>query len=101
MRIALLLFILVLFGACASIPTMRSTIGEAFGEQINVTKVKTLCKMPPGTPITDKYVFLGCDPQQIPIVLDLVCQDQKTITSSCAYPLEAFRGLNQQAAATP
>ena len=101
MRAALLFALLTLLSACASGPTMRSSIADAFGEGINVTKVKTLCKMPPGTPITQKYVFLGCNPDQIPVVLDLVCQEQKTITKACAYQLEAFKGQIKAASATP
>jgi hypothetical protein len=93
-----MIVLLGLLTACESVPTMRSSIGEAFGEGINVAKVKTLCKMPPGTPITAKYVFLGCNPDQIPVVLDLVCQEQKTITKACAYQLEAFKPAAKMAA---
>ena len=90
-----------LLSACQSAPTMRSSISDAFAEKINVAKVKTLCKMPPGTPITAKYVFLGCNPDQIPVVLDLVCQEQKTITKACAYQLEAFLPREKTAKANP
>ena len=98
------LIVTILLGvvsACESAPTMRSSISEAFAEKINVAKVKTLCKMPPGTPITAKYVFLGCNPDQIPVVLDLVCQEQKTITKACAYQLEAFLPNAKTAKANP
>ena len=98
--LAILLFAGTL-SACESLPTMRSSISDAFAEKINVAKVKTLCKMPPGTPITAKYVFLGCNPDQIPVVLDLVCQEQKTITKACAYQLEAFLPNAKTAKANP
>ena len=99
--VLLLLMLGGLLSACQSIPTMRSSISDAFAEKINVAKVKTLCKMPPGTPITAKYVFLGCNPDQIPVVLDLVCQEQKTITKACAYQLDAFLPNAKTAQANP
>ena len=40
-------------------------------------------------------------PDQIPVVLDLVCQEQKTITKACAYQLEAFLPREKTAKANP
>ena len=97
----LIILVMGVLSACESMPTMRSSISDAFAEKINVAKVKTLCKMPPGTPITAKYVFLGCNPDQIPVVLDLVCQEQKTITKACAYKLDAFLPNAKTAQANP
>ncbi len=101
MRALLLSVFLLGFGACGSQPTMRTSIAKSFGKEIKVSKVKTLCKMPPGTPITSTLVLLGCSTDGIPVVLDLICQKQKTITSSCSYRIDGFKPALKTATADP
>ena len=98
----LILFSLTFLGlaACAQ-PTMRSAVAKSFGKKLKVSEVKTLCKMPPGAPITETLVFLGCSADGIPVVLDLICQKQKTITASCSYRIEGFKSLKKTAGKTP
>ena len=93
-------FSLIFFAtACASAPTMRSTVSKSFAEKITVDKFQTLCKMPPGTPITSNYVLLGCSTDNVPVVLDQVCQAHRTLTKACAYRLDAFKAPAKAAAA--
>lgn len=70
--------------------TLRSAVQSGLGDPIDVTQVKHVCDLPPGTPITDDYVLLGCTAQKAPIVLDLVCQEKTSTSKSCAFQVDAF-----------
>jgi hypothetical protein len=97
-KFGLLLVLGFFLGACQStIPSLRTSIAAQFGKQIKVDRIKTLCKLPPGTPVTNTYVFLGCSADGIPVVLDLVCQRHKTITKACSYRLDIFKAAPKTA----
>lgn len=85
---ALFVVLLVLTGCSGT--TLRSAVQGGLGDPIDVTQVKHICDLPPGTPITDDYVLLGCTPQKAPIVLDLVCQQKTSASKSCAFQVDAF-----------
>lgn len=70
--------------------TLLSAVQGGLGDPIDVTQVKHICDLPPGTPITSDYVLLGCTPEKAPIVLDLVCQQKTSTSKSCAFQVDAF-----------
>jgi hypothetical protein len=70
--------------------TLRSAVQDGLGDPIDVTQVKHVCDLPPGTPITESYVLLGCTSAKAPIVLDLVCQEKAASSKSCAFQVDAF-----------
>ena len=81
--------LLAAFAGCGG-TTLRSAVQGGLGDPIDVTQVKHICDLPPGTPITESYILLGCTPAKAPVVLDLVCQEKSTSSKSCAFSVDSF-----------